>query len=81
MDLFLVGSIDPDAAAKLVQEYFGKYAFAEGPRLEIPRVGVTRVYTGLTEASHELERPMTDLRIALNTVSYTHLTLPTIYSV
>jgi predicted Zn-dependent peptidase len=67
MDLFLVGSIDPDAAAKLVQEYFGKYAFAEGPRLEIPRVGVTRAYKGLTEASHELERPMTDLRIAWNT--------------
>ena len=55
------------AAAKLVQEHFGKYAFAEGPRLEIPRVGVTRVYTGLTEASHELKRPMTDLRIAWNT--------------
>ena len=67
MDLFLVGSIDPDAAPKLVQEHFGKYAFAEGPRLEIPRVGVTRAYTGLTEASHELERPMTDLRIAWNT--------------
>ena len=67
MDLFLVGSIEPGAVEKLVQEHFGKYAFAEGPRLEIPRVGITRAYKGLTEASHELERPMTDLRIAWNT--------------
>jgi len=67
MDLFLVGSIDPGAVEKLVQEHFGKYSFAEGPRLEIPRVGVTRAYKGLTEASHELESPMTNLRIAWNT--------------
>jgi len=67
MDLFLVGSIDQGAVAKLVQEHFGKYPFAEGPRLEIPRVGLTCVYKGLTEVSHELERPMTDLRIAWNT--------------
>ena len=67
MDLFLVGSIEPGAVEKLVQEHFGKYAFAEGPRLEIPRVGVTRAYKSLKEASHELERPMTDLRIAWNT--------------
>ena len=67
IDLFLVGSIDPGAVEKLVQEHFGKYAFAEGPRLEIPRVGVTCTYKGLTEASHELERPMTDLQIAWNT--------------
>ena len=67
MDLFLVGSIDPGAVEKLLQEHFGKYAFAEGPRLEIPRAGVTRAYKGLAEASHELERPMTELRIAWNT--------------
>ena len=67
MDLFLVGSIDPGAVEKLLQEHFGKYAFAEGPQLEIPRAGVTRAYKGLAEASHELERPMTELRIAWNT--------------
>jgi predicted Zn-dependent peptidase len=67
MDLFLVGAIEPGAVEKLVQEHFGKYAFAEGPRLEIPHVAVTRAYKGLTEASHELQRPMTDLRIAWNT--------------
>ena len=67
MDFFLVGAVDPSAAEKLVQEHFGKYAFAEGPRLEIPTVAVTRVYKGLTEASRELQSPMTDLRIAWNT--------------
>ncbi len=67
MDLFLAGAIDPGAVEKLAQEHFGRYAFAEGPLLEIPHVAVTRAYKGLTEASHELERPMTDLRIAWNT--------------
>ena len=59
MDLFLVGSIEPGAVEKLVNEHFGKYAFAEGPRLEIPRVTVTRAYKGLTEPSYGLQRPMT----------------------
>jgi predicted Zn-dependent peptidase len=67
MDLFLVGSIEQGAVEKLVQAHFGKYPFAEGPRLEIPRVGVTSAYKALNEVSHELERPMTDLRIAWNT--------------
>jgi predicted Zn-dependent peptidase len=73
MDLFLVGSIDAGAVAKLAQQEFGKYPFAEGPRLELPQVAVTSAYKALTEASHELERPMTDLRIAWNTgVTVTH---------
>ena len=67
MDLFLVGSIEPGALEKLVQEHFGRYAFAEGPRLEIPQVAVTHAYKGLIEPSYELQRPMTDLRIAWNT--------------
>ena len=67
MDLFLVGSVEPDAVAKLTNEHFGRYAFAEGPRLEIPRVAVTRAYKGLTEPSYELQRPMSDLKIAWNT--------------
>ena len=67
MDLFLVGSIEPGSVEKLVQEHFGRYAFAEGPRLEIPHVDVTRAYKGLVEASHELQRPMSDLRLAWNT--------------
>ena len=67
MDLFLAGAIEPGAVAKLAHEHFGKYPFAEGPRLEIPQVAVTCAYKSLNEASHELERPMTDLRIAWNT--------------
>jgi predicted Zn-dependent peptidase len=67
MDLFLVGSVEPDAVAKLTNEHFGRYAFAEGPRLEIPHVAVTRAYKGLTEPSYELQRPMSDLKIAWNT--------------
>ena len=59
MDLFLVGAIEPGAVEKLVQEHFGRYAFAEGPRLEIPHVAVTRAYKGLAEPSYELQRPMT----------------------
>ena len=41
MDLFLVGSIEPDAVAKLVNEHFGRFAAAEGPRLAIPHVAVS----------------------------------------
>jgi predicted Zn-dependent peptidase len=67
MDLFLVGSIDPGAVEKLANEHFGRFAFAEGARLQIPQVAVTRTYKGLTGASYELQRPMTDLRIAWNT--------------
>lgn len=67
MDLFLVGSIDPGSVEKLVEEHFGRYAFGAGPRLEIPPVHVTRAYKGLSEASHELQRPMSDLRLAWNT--------------
>ena len=67
MDLFLVGSIDPGAVEKLAKEHFGRFAFAQGPRLQIPQVAVTRAYKGLTGASYELQRPMTDLRIAWNT--------------
>ena len=65
MDLFLVGSIEPDAVAKLVNEHFGRFAAAEGPRLDIPHVAVTRAYRSLTETSYELQRPMSDLEARL----------------
>ncbi len=67
MDLFLVGSIEPDVVAKLVNEHFGRFAAAEGPRLAIPHVAVTRAYRSLTETSYELQRPMSDLKLAWNT--------------
>jgi predicted Zn-dependent peptidase len=62
-----VGSIEPGAVEELVKQHFGGHAFAQGPLLQIPHVAVTHAYKGLTEASYELRRPMTDLRIAWNT--------------
>jgi predicted Zn-dependent peptidase len=50
-----------------VQKSFGRFARAEGPRLDIPLVDVTRAYKPLTEPSFELQRPMSELRIAWNT--------------
>lgn len=67
MDLFLVGPVEPATVEKLIEEHFGRYAFAEGPRLKIPPVSVTKTYKSLVEASYELKRPITDLRIAWNT--------------
>jgi predicted Zn-dependent peptidase len=67
MDLFIVGAVDPQAVRDLVEKNFGRFAFAEGPKLDIPQVGVTHAYKGLTEPSFELQSPMTDLRIAWNT--------------
>jgi predicted Zn-dependent peptidase len=67
MDLFVVGSIEPNALQDLVQKSFGRFARTEGPRLDIPRVDVTRAYKPLTEPSFELQRPMSELRIAWNT--------------
>ncbi|MEI9902388.1 MAG: insulinase family protein [Hyphomicrobium sp.] len=67
MDLFLVGSLEPEDVAKLVDEHFGRFPFAEGPTLVIPQVAVTRAYKGLAEASHELRSPMADLRLGWNT--------------
>ncbi len=67
MDLFIVGAFDPPTLEKLVKESFGRYAFAEGPLLDVPRIGPTRAYRSLTEASFELQRPMTDLRIGWST--------------
>jgi predicted Zn-dependent peptidase len=67
MDLFVVGGVDPAELEDLVARHFGTYAFAEGPRLEVPRVEVTRAYKPLTEPSFEMQRPMSELRIAWNT--------------
>jgi predicted Zn-dependent peptidase len=67
MDLFLAGGIDPRALQDNVEQAFGKFARAEGERLDIPRVDVTRGYKALTEPSFELQRPMSELRIAWNT--------------
>ena len=67
MDLFLVGTIDPDAVEELAKEHFGGYPFADGPLLQIPQVAVTRAYKAWTAPSQELRQPMSDLKIAWNT--------------
>ncbi len=67
MDLFIVGGIEPDVLRREVEKSFGGYAFARGDRLEIPSVAVTSEYKPLSEPSFELQRPMSDLRIAWNT--------------
>ena len=67
IDLFLVGTVEPTAVRVLVTEHIGRYAFAEGPLLQIPQVAVTRRYKALTAASRELEKPMSNIKIAWNT--------------
>lgn len=67
MDLFLVGEFDPKSVAELVRKSFGRFAFAQGPRLDVPQVGVTRAHVALNGISKELRRPMSDMRIAWNT--------------
>jgi len=67
MDLFLVGSIDPEDARREVTQHFGRYSYAAGPMLDIPQVSVTRAYRPMTEASRQLQRPMSDLKLAWNT--------------
>jgi len=67
MDLFLVGEFDSDTIGEMVRKSFGGYAFAQGPRLEVPQVGVTRAHVALSGVSKELQRPMSEMRIAWNT--------------
>ena len=67
MDLFMVGQFETEEVARLVDQYFGKYAHAQGPYLNLPAVGVTRSYRALAGTSHELKRPLSELVIGWNT--------------
>jgi predicted Zn-dependent peptidase len=67
MDLFVVGGVEPRALQDQVERHFGKFAFAQGERRAIPPVVITHDYKSLNEPSFELQRPMSDLRIAWNT--------------
>jgi predicted Zn-dependent peptidase len=67
MDLFLVGEFDPVSIGEMVRKSFGSFAFAEGARLDMPQVGVTRAHVALNGVSKELQRPMSDMRITWNT--------------
>jgi predicted Zn-dependent peptidase len=67
MDLFLVGEFDPGSIGEMVRKSFGRFAFAEGARLDMPQVGVTRSHVALSGVSKEMQRPMSEMRIAWNT--------------
>jgi len=67
MDLFLVGGFDPALARSTVEDCFGRYPFARGPMLDLPRAAVTRRHTALSVPSPELRRPQSEIQIAWNT--------------
>ena len=67
MDLFIAGDFDQARVAEMVRQSFGRFAFAEGPALELPHVGVTRNHKSFNAVSKELKRPLSGLRIAWNT--------------
>ena len=67
MDLFLVGQFETETVANWIDQYFGKHAYARGPYLDLPTIGVTRAYRALAGVSHELKRPLSELVIGWNT--------------
>ena len=67
MDLFLVGDFDTDQIKEMVRKSFSRFPFAEGPRLEVPQVGITRSHKSLNAVSKELKRPLSEILIAWNT--------------
>jgi predicted Zn-dependent peptidase len=67
MDLFLAGAVEPKAVQELVDEHFGRYAFAQGPLLAMPNVDVTRAHHALVARSQELKQPLSQLKIGWNT--------------
>ena len=67
MDLFLVGDFDTDQIKEMVRKSFGRFPFAEGPRLEVPQVGITRSHKSLNAVSKEFKRPLSEVLIAWNT--------------
>jgi len=67
MDLFMAGEFDPDQVNEMVRSSFGRFAFAEGPRLDVPNVGMTRGHKSISALSNGLKRPLSEIRIAWNT--------------
>ena len=67
MDLFMVGEFNSDHVTEMVRKSFGKFAFAEGPRLVVPDVGMTRGHKSISALSNGLKRPLSEIRIAWNT--------------
>lgn len=67
MDLFVAGQVESQQVSELVARNFGRYAYASGPYLELPVVGVTRAHRVLSGVSHDLKRPLSELKIGWNT--------------
>jgi predicted Zn-dependent peptidase len=67
MDLFVVGDFDEARMAEMVAQSFGRFAYAQGPVLDLPNVGVTRNHKSFNVTSKDLRQPLSELRIAWNT--------------
>lgn len=67
MDLLLAGDIEPGQMRELADQHFGRYPFAKGPLLQMPRVGATRTYHAMSGKTGDLKRPLCEIRIAWNT--------------
>lgn len=67
MDLFVAGDIDAEQLRKLVEQHFGRYAFAKGPLLEVPVAAPTRMHRQLKGTSTELTAPLSQIKISWNT--------------
>ena len=63
----MVGEFDLDHVVEMARRTFGRFAFAEGPRLDAPDVMTTRSHKSLTATSKEFKRPLSEIRIAWNT--------------
>ena len=67
MDLFMVGEFDSTKSTKWSGRSFGRFAFAEGPMLHVPDIGMTRGHKSISALSNGLKRPLSEIRIAWNT--------------
>ncbi len=67
MDLILVGDLDPEKMCDIAGQHFGRFPFAKGPVLQLPRAHPTRSYQRIDGTSRELSRPLSEIRIAWNT--------------
>jgi len=67
MDLFLVGDVEPSRMCALAGQHFGRFPFASGTLLAVPRVGSTRAYQRISGTASDLSNPLSEIRIAWNT--------------
>lgn len=67
MDLLLAGDVEPGRMRELAELHFGRFAYAAGEMLEMPRVSPTRSYHAMSGKTGDLKRPLCEIRIAWNT--------------